>query len=278
MHAGATVKLLVGYDAASVRNRTGTDAFRDNDQVALGPVDARIAWASGYTEENGYSFQRNGMGVAADIGFTWTGNTNDESRPYRWKVGVSLLDLGRVWYRRNAASYTYTNPDSSYFTGDQFSDVRDPQDLIDAINQSGNPAQAELTDDRLAMWAPLAASVQFDAPVRGPLYISGTAVIGMRFPVGADAVERNDLLAVVPRLEFRWFEFGLPVSLYKWSEISLGTYFRAGPLTIGSENLNSWLMPGRLEGSDIYVALKINSGMFDRRNSAKQGAGCPALY
>ncbi|MEZ5022530.1 MAG: hypothetical protein R2728_04580 [Chitinophagales bacterium] len=53
------------------------------------------------------------------------------------------------------------------------------------------------------------------------------------------------------------------VSLYRWNDLRVGTYLRMGPLTVGTENLNSWVIPGRLEGSDIYLSLKINSAMFE---------------
>ena len=123
----------------------------------------------------------------------------------------------------------------------------------------------------------MAVSVQFDAPIAKNLYVSGTAVVGMRFK--GNAVERSDLLAVTPRYENRWFEFGIPVSIYRWKDIRMGTYVRLGPLTIGTETLNSWLIPGQLEGSDIYFALKINSGMFNKASNDRKdmkGTGCYA--
>ena len=120
---------------------------------------------------------------------------------------------------------------------------------------------------------PMALAVQFDAPLVHKLYISGTAVIGMCFK--GDAIERSDLIALTPRFETKWFEIGIPVSLYRWNDLNLGTYIRLGPLTVGTENLNSWVIPGKFEGSDIYLSLKINSAMFKKQSTANhKGMGC----
>lgn len=278
VNAGGTLKFLVGFDALSIRNLTSTDVYRADDEIALGPADLQMAYATGYDGDNGYSLRRNGFGMAADLGVTWIRpETGRSDKPYRWKVGVSLLDVGRVRYRRDASVYRFTSADSSYFAGAPFEEIRDPDDLIDAINNSGNSASAELTGESFGMWTPMALSVQFDAPVIRKLYVSGTAVIGMHFR--GDAVERSDLLAVTPRLEHRWLELGIPVSLYRWKELHLGTYVRLGPLTIGTETLNSWFIPGRLEGSDIYFSLKIHSGMFKKAARDVRGSGCySSLY
>jgi hypothetical protein len=280
MNAGATIKFLLGFDAASVSNNTATDAFRDGDILALGPADLTMNYSTGYSDAGGYAFQRRGFGLATDIGITWLSrDASTENRQYRWKVGLSLLDVGRIWYTGDASVYRYDSPDSSYFSTNDFRDVGDPDEFIAVINNSGNSAQAEMTAAEFGMWMPMAASIQFDAPLADRFYIAGTAVIGMRFPNSANALERSDLLAVTPRFETRWFEIGLPVSLYRWKDIRMGTYMRIGPLTIGTENLNSWIIPGRLEGSDIYVALKIHSGMLgkncrSKNRGSRRGQGC----
>jgi len=279
INAGATLKFLLGIDAVGVRSKQDVDVIRMDDQIALGPTELEMSYASNYNDES-YDFKRNGFGAAADLGVTFVRPENrNGNKLYKWKVGVSLLDVGRVKYRKNANTYSYSTTDSSYFNTAQFEDVRDPDDLIEAINNSGNSTIATLTDDKFGMWTPMALSVQFDAPLVKKLYLSGTAVVGMRFK--GNAAERSDLLAVTPRIEGRWLEFGMPISLYRWKEVQLGTYVRLGPLTVGTERLNSWFIPGQLEGSDIYFALKIHSGMFKKSCKAREsekGSGCFANH
>jgi len=279
INAGATLKFLLGIDAVGIRNKQGTDVIRMDDQIALGSTELEMAYASNYTDES-YDFKRNGFGVATDLGVTFVRPENrNGNKRYKWKVGVSLLDIGRVSYKKNTFAYSYSTTDSSYFNTAQFEDVRDPDDLIEAINNSGNTTSAVLTDNKFGMWTPMALSVQFDAPLVKKLYLSGTAVVGMRFK--SNAAERSDLLAVTPRIEGRWIEFGVPLSLYRWKELQLGSYVRLGPITIGTETLNSWFIPGSLEGSDIYFALKIHSGMFKKSCKARdseKGSGCFANH
>ena len=274
INAGGTLKFLLGYDAVSVSNNISTGVNRANDAVTVDPANVGISYATNYSEGNGYDFQRNGFGVATDLGVTFINpNAKQDKQQYRWKVGISLLDVGRLWYKKNASEYAFVSEEISTFQDDPFADIADVDGVIEAINASGNVSSAELVDNSFGMWSPMALSVQFDAPLIDRLYLSGTAVIGMRFK-GA-AIERSDLIAVTPRFEMKWFEMGVPVSLYRWNDFRVGTYLRMGPLTVGTENLNSWVIPGRLEGSDIYLSLKINSAMFKKSSNINgKGEGC----
>ena len=273
INAGGTLKFLLGFDAVNISNYSTTGVNRANDAVTVDPANVGISYATNYSAENGYDLQRNGFGLSTDLGITFINpNAKQSKQEYRWKVGVSLLDVGRIWYRKNANDYTFTSEEISTFNDDPFADITDMDGVIEAINASGNVSSAELVDDKFGMWSPMALSLQFDAPLIDRLYLSGTAVIGMRFK--SAAIERSDLIAITPRFEMKWFEIGMPVSLYRWNDVRMGTYLRMGPLTVGTENLNSWAIPGKLEGSDFYLALKINSSMFKKCQNKGRGEGC----
>ncbi len=271
---GGTVKLLLGYEGVSVSNFSSTQVTRIDDAISLDQANMGISYASNYTEEEGYDFQRNGFGMATDIGVTFVNkNAKQDKQHYKWKLGVSILDIGRLRYAKNANVYQYSSNEVSTFSTAPFEEITDADGIIDAVNASNNTSEAVLTDNKFGMWMPMALSVQFDAPMIDRLYISGTAVIGMRFK-GA-AIERSDIVAITPRFETKWFEIGIPVSLYRWQKLSLGTYLRMGPLTVGTEHLNSWVIPGKFQGSDIYLSLKINAAMFKKNNESRNsGAGC----
>ncbi|MCB0640336.1 MAG: hypothetical protein KDC44_01795, partial [Phaeodactylibacter sp.] len=64
-------------------------------------------------------------------------------------------------------------------------------------------------------------------------------------------------LAVTPRFEHRWFEAGLPISLYNYDQLQVGLYGRVGPLTIGTEKLGALFLSNNLSGMDIYIGFKV---------------------
>lgn len=276
INVGGTAKVLLGYDAINVANNQTTGAIRNNNQTFVNGADVSASYATNFNNGDSYQFQRNGFGVATDLGVTIINrNAMQSKQQYKWKLGVSLIDVGRVWYRKNASAYNYATPDTSIFSDDDFSSVGSPDDVIDALNNDANLAQAVLQKNSFGMWMPMALGVQFDMPLIDRLYVSAQTVIGMRFKKAA--IERSDFLAVTPRYEHKWFEMGIPLSVYRWNDFNIGTYLRMGPLTIGTESLNSWVMPGRFEGSDVYLSLKINSAMFkkwDRKSKSKSGTGC----
>ncbi len=274
VNVGGSLKFLLGYEATNISNNSATGVSRANDAITVDPADISISYASNYTNDGGYGFQRNGFGISSDVGVTFVKlNPKQDKQHYKWKLGVSLLDVGRVVYGKNANDYSFVSSDVSTFAGDAFENIQDANGVIDAINANANTSSAQLTDTKFNMWTPMALSVQFDAPLIDRLYVSGTAVLGMRFK-GA-AIERSDIIAVTPRFETKWFEWGIPLSLYRWNDFNMGTYLRMGPLTIGTESLNNLVIPSQFEGADVYLSLKVNSAMFKKQSKNRgKGSGC----
>jgi hypothetical protein len=87
--------------------------------------------------------------------------------------------------------------------------------------------------------------------------------------------------ALTPRYESRWFMAALPVSLYNKSDLHVGLSLRLGVLTIGSDDLESLFIPGKLAGTDLYMGLRLSNFKWDckpqkeAKNSADKYNECP---
>ena len=92
--------------------------------------------------------------------------------------------------------------------------------------------------------------------IRENVYINATLV--QRIPIGDISVERGNLFALTPRYESRWISAFLPVSVYNWQQVQVGTAVRLAFLTFGTENIGSFLGSKSLTGADFYAAIKIN--------------------
>jgi hypothetical protein len=63
---------------------------------------------------------------------------------------------------------------------------------------------------------------------------------------------------VTPRFEHRWFSASLPVSLNNWQSVRVGFAARLGFLILGTDDFGGLFGQGNYNGTDFYIALKIN--------------------
>ena len=83
------------------------------------------------------------------------------------------------------------------------------------------------------------------------------AAAGSFFANNFAFIRNTNLISVLKKS--RWLSASLPVSLLNYEQVRIGLAARLAFLTIGTDNLGSFLGQKRLTGSDFYVALKINA-------------------
>jgi hypothetical protein len=113
-----------------------------------------------------------------------------------------------------------------------------------------------------------------DAPTfdqTGALFVQGLWVQPIRVAPGQ--VMSDALFAVTPRYESRWWSASLPISVYNWQQTRWGLSLRAAFLTIGSDYMSSLFYKGRFDGTNFYMALKINPFDMGKWNSNDRRGG-----
>jgi hypothetical protein len=76
------------------------------------------------------------------------------------------------------------------------------------------------------------------------------------------SLRRPSTLAVAPRFEHRWGSVTVPLVLSDYRSLRVGVAARLAWLTVGTDDLNSWVGKKQLTGGDIYIGLKINGFHF----------------
>jgi len=200
-----------------------------------------------------------GFGAGIDIGFSWAATADDEGH-YRWRAGVSLLDLGFIRFSRGSEQHLLRLDSIGVVDGNAIS-ADNAQDYSRLLSDflMGDPL-ASLQGQSFSMGLPTALSVQVDVQVLPHLYFAAVAV--QRVPLIKNALKRPSTLAVVPRFEHRWASFSLPVVLNDWQSLRVGLAARLGWLYIGSDNIGSFFTREKLSGADAYIGLKINGFSF----------------
>lgn len=210
-----------------------------------------------------------GWGLGGDIGFTLTNKKSsmmpkkahsaceDSPVDYSWRLGVSLVDVGKVNFNTNTLSNNLQGEEKwlNLKLFDSVQSVNGLMGLMDSV--MGNQVSSCSYNSKVGIGLPTALSLQFDLNVVNSFYVNATWIHPVSHLLCHDAVEREPLLSVTPRYENEFFGVAFPVSLYNYSYVTLGTFLRAGPVELGVNDILSLTGLSKMRGVDFYVAVRL---------------------
>jgi hypothetical protein len=242
----------------------------DDSTVSIKNLDAEIGLSlpidySTNSDRTAPLFKGGGFGF--DLGLTYTRLKRYHQKPdvtspgaqeyedYAFRIGVALIDLGRVKFKDNSSKIVIDNR-SAYWQNLMSIKYSTVDQLIDTISYKfyGDTTSAWAGDD-FNIWLPSALSVQFDYHLKQNWYLNASLIYG--FPMSRGSMVRPAELSVTPRYETRWFEASMPVSLYNWQLARIGLALRVYGLTIGTEKLGGFFHLNDFTGLDFYMSLKL---------------------
>ncbi len=266
--AGISLKKLQGLGGAYFRAPYANYIVYDDSTLAVEEFDAEMAASmpmeySGneYTSAYGSSL---GNGWAVDLGFVYQrkrdGNglmrfklpCEQKWSSYKYKIGISVLDLGYVKFKDNAFVYSFDNAQTYWPGFDRF----DPQS-IDGLTSElsarfGHAAEPDATSFTIGL--PTAVSVQYEWHPAGYWFYNISYV--QPTPLFKNSVIRPTQLSFTPRYEKRRFELSIPLSVYEWNRLRAGVAVRIWNITVGTDYFSSWTGWFDFYGSDIYFSWK----------------------
>ena len=254
---GANLKLMNGLQGLFIDNFDGTKVTRlSKDTFQFDAMNGTIGFTTNYDDSPTKS---NGRGIGFDIGALLT-TTADDDRPYEWRLGASILDLGSIKMTRNTEIHQLLSKEAYELSKYDFQNLNanDPRaDAIQRINQKafGNP-QATLKGNTMVFGLPSALQLQADYAFTKNIFLNGLVI--QRIPISTTMLERDNLLAITPRYESRWLGASIPISVFNYKQVRVGLAARLAFFTIGTDHLMSFISNSNLYGTDFYMALKIN--------------------
>jgi len=189
---------------------------------------------------------------------------------YIYRVGVSILDIGRLKYKHNAQRHSYD--DVSVFW-QNFDTIN-----YNSINQSvaelsevfyGDPT-ASYRGDVIKIGLPTAISIQGDYHFKKNFYLGAFWIHPIRF--NKRTMRRPAQLAIIPRYESKFIDVNIPISLYDYHYPRIGLSARFYFLTIGTERLGTWVGLADFNGLDFYFSLKFSIGKGSCKKKIGDGA------
>ncbi|MCB0586707.1 MAG: hypothetical protein KDD06_15470 [Phaeodactylibacter sp.] len=255
---GITLKALQAFEGSYLRNSSTFELQKvPNDSLGGSPFDFSYAYTTSNLTDGDYSPSLNGGGMGADVGLVYTTYGQSDAL-YDWKFGFSLIDIGKLNFRRNAKEHRAQTTEPIIISTTEYESFTGPADLEDYVQffseQALGDSSTSFSRESFGIWLPSALSIQVDKSLNSFFYIGAAFTQG--FPLGPAALQRGSHLAVAPRLEHRWFDASLPVSVYDWEEVRVGLAVRLAFFTIGTSDLGSIVRRSDFNTTDLYFAIK----------------------
>lgn len=275
---GASVKYLVGYSAAVINVDELDYELVHEDTIIVNNIDSYIAYSLPFNYDAPFDseslFDRSlvrGNGLALDFGITFARKKHIvynaprlisscmmPKLDYRWRLAVSLMDLGFINFDKNAVDNRFFTDTSLEFDKELFNDVDSFGSMINSLNEiyyDGDTIASRIGNG-FKMGLPTTLRLQFDYNVVKYFYLNATVIQPIRlFRYSVKAVPQ---LMIEPRFESRYFDFSIPLTLRNYRHFMVGASARIGFITIGTHNLASYLGIGDVNGMDVFISLKLN--------------------
>jgi hypothetical protein len=273
LKVGGTVKALFGLGSLYLNNRGLELDARNFDSLGINRMEMELGYTNADFIQNlskgilAASIPRpnfNGFGIGYDLGATmewrpeFTEALQSKNR-YLLRLGVSLLDLGGIQYKKDVTAYSVSRTTPLLFEEDSAFSASFQEGVDQGLAWMKDYAQRNLNfreeQKNFRVNMPSTLSVQLDYNVFRSFYLGmlwnqsfvSRSSINFRRPSG---------LVFMPRLETRLLEFSIPMSITNdYRDAGLGAFLRLGPVYFGTDNLLSTVKKAGFNGFNFYFGM-----------------------
>lgn len=220
----------------------------------------------------------NGKGWAFDLGAEYQVLLDRQSKTkptkacgqthydYKYRIGVSLMDIGYIKFSNNAQLHEYSDTEYTWESIDTTRVENWNQVIQDISNRFYGDPNASYKDNTFNMWLPSSLNINADYNFENGIYANASLVYSL--PFNGAYMRKPSVLSLTPRYEKESFEVSIPLSLYEWKYPRVGLAFRFYYFTIGSDYFTSLMGWHDFNGMDLYFSIKVNikKGSCERRN------------
>jgi hypothetical protein len=272
VNIGANFKYLLGLASLNFLADDFSYSMRDSTDAAV------IDYSGKYAGSN-LGFHP-GVGYGIDLGITiekkvapsryyspHSVSSNCKYLDYKYRFGFSILDLGNIKYKGsyNREVSNASGPWNQY-ANTRASSIGEVMENLDEIMGSGVTSSSSTYKAKL----PLALSLQFDYNFGRGIFLNSTLVYGAALK-NSFGGERLSMIAVTPRYEGPRFGLSAPISFNSLGRGGLGLAVRFWYLTIGTDNIGSYIINMDVYRLDVYAHIKIP--VFAKPSCKQRGLG-----
>jgi hypothetical protein len=271
----ATGNALIGINGFYYDQKSFDFTSVDSSLLIVHKMDATLAHA--VNSKGNSFFGIRGLGLSTTLGATYIKNpnrgafdcnmSNDRQRKYKYRLGVSLLDLGIIHYFSQSQVYNVSvNTDRIWNGIDtvKFSSVQGIDTTL--LTNVGGIVEK----NNFNIWLPLALSLQFDYQLKPNLFANASIVNRIHF--AANEIARGNQFNLAVRYERRRYEGALNFTMFEYKQPSIGLGLRYRFFVIGTDRLLQMLGLSDVKSIDFFFGIKFQ---FCKKPFSK-GPDCPA--
>lgn len=284
--AGVTVKALKGYAGSYLYG--SNEKYMVNDSLI---TVYNLVGEVGYSlpldyQTNDYlrnpTFRGKGMGLDVGVIYEKKQKADDGSEtnrklcsqkyvPYKYKIGISIIDIGRIRFTQNAEKLVFNGVPVNWqpTTGYLVNSVREVTDTLSQMFY-GNKTDL-IQGNEITIGLPAALSVQADLNYYRNWYVNGTLVLPLQF--SKTGIRRPSLIGITPRYQTARFEASLPITLYDWTKPRIGLSARFLGFFAGTEKIGGFFHFSDFTGLDFYAGIRISLAKGHCRNKKDENCG-----
>ena len=271
LKGGITLKYLQGIASGYAFVRDLTFRLEERDVISVFQSDVNYGISGNLDSKTFKPFDFvSDPGFGMDLGFVYEyrpdieryrynmdgkeGLLRPDKDKYLLRIGLSLLDLGGINFKKEFHSQDFTADIQNWdLTQVKINSI---EDLNDTLRNRFNFGQS--VEESFRMRLPTALSLQVDYNFGKGFYVNMTPYLAMR--KGTETTSKTHYfttVSVVPRYEIKWFGAGLPVQIDENGKARAGLALRLGPVWVGSNSILSNIMGSKTYNADAYIMLKI---------------------
>ncbi len=270
---GLNVRRLWGYAGAHLISQDAQYTVLSDSVIDIRNLDATVGFSIpvdyGTNDFPGAGKTFKGSGTAFDIGVTYTKKKNvSVNRTFKnycqyryeeplYRVGLSLMDVGRLSFDENFIEQRYDNVGEEWRAVDtlEYRNINDVMQQVSSVFY-GDPEASDTGADKFNLGLGTAVSLQADYNYFSNWHLSSLVVFPLRF--SENQLRRPGQALVSLRYETNAFEVALPVSLYDFKTPRIGLSARLYYFTVGTDKLGSFLGYDDFYGMDFYFSVKFH--------------------
>ena len=185
-----------------------------------------------------------------------------EKLEYNWKIGLSVLDLGKNLFKHGKISRQFNGVLTDVTEEDlenKFSSPGDLQDFYDSLETVVQQLQSPGAD--FYIWQPTRLVINIDRPIGENFFINGELSINLFSTHNKKRFNTREInmLTITPRYEKGMLGLYLPVQLNTQGQLWIGSAFKAGPLLVGIHDWRWLISKNKVFNGGAYIALIVRN-------------------
>ena len=298
LNAGLTLKVTGGLSGASVilENAGLLRSVRNNQaSYIISSGNGSYAYSANYDAwkkqqsaaqnvQNLVSTARKNLSFDLGVEYllkpqTITGAEDEDTYyDYTWKLGFSLLDLGRIKYTYGSQSRRIDQLKTDIFDSSlqrKTARVHSLKGLNDSLASIVNNLQPFTGTFYLNQPARLV--INADKKLTDHIFVNAEVSVNLSYFAVHDApfVDEMNVVSLTPRWESRRLGAYLPVLYNTHHQLWVGGALRAGPLLLGFHNLAGFVSHQQAQTGGGYLAFIIRPGKNAGKDRDSKHARCP---